>query len=137
MNTLREMEDTELKIYIYLLRENKPHSIREIARALDMAPSSIHYHVKKMVNAGLLRRTSEGYVIDKIIRIEGYIILWRRIIPRLLIYSLFFLGLFLGELIVTITSYGLNIDRVLLLASTLLAFILMFYEGYTALRRIK
>jgi DNA-binding Lrp family transcriptional regulator len=137
MNTARELEDIELKIYLYLLRENKPHSIREIARALDMAPSSVHYHVRKMVEAGLLRRTSEGYIVDRIIRIEGYIILWRRIIPRLIIYSLFFLGLFLGELIVIVTSYSLNVDRILLLASTLLAFILMFYEGYTAWRRIK
>lgn len=125
------------RIYIYLLTSNEPKSVREIAEALNMAPSSVHYHLKKMVEQGIIKRAPRGYTISKLISIEGYIILHRKVIPRLFIYSLFFTGLTLGSIIVTITDRNLNIDRILLISSSALASFLLLYESINAWKKLR
>lgn len=83
-----ELTGVPLKIYVYLLESKEPKSVREIAEALNMAPSSIHYHLKKLASVGIIKRDINGYTVNKKINIEGYMILMNKLIPRLLIYSL-------------------------------------------------
>ncbi|WP_244372426.1 winged helix-turn-helix domain-containing protein [Staphylothermus marinus] len=130
------VDDVKRKIYVYLLTSNEPKSVREIAEALNMAPSSIHYHLKKMVEDGIVKKASRGYTINKLVSIEGYIIIHRKILPRLFIYSLFFLGLTIGSIIEIVLDKNFNIDRLLLLISSISAFTLLLYESINAWRKL-
>ncbi len=131
-----ELTGVPLKIYVYLLESKEPKSVREIAEALNMAPSSIHYHLKKLASTGIIKRDINGYTVNKKINIEGYMILMNKLIPRLLIYSLFFLGVLIGEIIVILKTRIINIDRGISLLVTLIAFILFFYEGIISKKKL-
>ncbi|RLG88214.1 MAG: ArsR family transcriptional regulator [Thermoprotei archaeon] len=131
-----ELTGVPLKIYVYLLESKEPKSVREIAEALNMAPSSIHYHLKKLVSIGIIKRDINGYTVNKKINIEGYMILMNKLIPRLLIYSLFFLGVLIGEIIVILKTRIINVDRGISLLTTLIAFILFFYEGIISKKKL-
>ena len=131
-----ELTGVPLKIYVYLLESKEPKSVREIAEALNMAPSSIHYHLKKLASIGIIKRNINGYTVNKKINIEGYMILMNKLIPRLLIYSLFFLGVLIGEIIVILKTRIINVDRGISLLTTLIAFILFFYEGIISKKKL-
>jgi len=131
-----ELTGVPLKIYVYLLESKEPKSVREIAEALNMAPSSIHYHLKKLASIGIIKRDINGYTVNKKINIEGYMILMNKLIPRLLIYSLFFLGVLIGEIIVIFETRIINIDRGITLLITSIAFILFFYEGIISKKKL-
>ncbi len=131
-----ELTGVPLKIYVYLLESKEPKSVREIAEALNMAPSSIHYHLKKLASIGIIKRDINGYTVNKKINIEGYMILMNKLIPRLLIYSLFFLGVLIGEIIVILETRIINVDRGISLLTTLIAFILFFYEGIISKKKL-
>ena len=131
-----ELTGVPLKIYVYLLESKEPKSVREIAEALNMAPSSIHYHLKKLAGIGIIKRDINGYTVNKKINIEGYMILMNKLIPRLLIYSLFFLGVLIGEIIIILETKIINVDRGISLLITLIAFILFFYEGIISKKKL-
>ncbi|NPA97905.1 MAG: helix-turn-helix transcriptional regulator [Crenarchaeota archaeon] len=122
------LERTQLRIYACLLEANKPLSVREIASAVGIAPSSVHYHLRRMIEAGLVKRTAEGFVVEKTINIEGYIHVGHKLLPRIMIYGFFFLGLSIGELTVMLLR-GLTFDRVMVLMVSLLSSLLFFIEG--------
>ncbi|ADI31901.1 putative transcriptional regulator, AsnC family [Staphylothermus hellenicus DSM 12710] len=136
MRDLSKVDDVKRRIYIYLLTSDEPRSVREIAEALNMAPSTVHYHLKKMVEDGIVKKASRGYTINKLISIEGYIIIHRKIIPRLFVYSLFFLGLTIGSIIEIVLDKNINMDRILLLISSISAFTLLLYESVNAWRKL-
>jgi len=131
-----ELTGVPLKIYVYLLESKEPKSVREIAETLNMAPSSIHYHLKKLASIGIIKRDINGYTVNRKINIEGYIILMNKLIPRLLIYSLFFLGVLIGEIIVILGTRNINIDKGITLLITSIAFILFFYEGLISKKKL-
>ena len=110
--------------------------MREIAEALNMAPSSIHYHLKKLASLGIIKRDINGYTVNKKVNIEGYIVLMNKLVPRLFIYSLFFLGVFIGEIIVILETRVINIDRGISILTTLIAFLLFFYEGIISKKKL-
>ncbi len=126
---MKKLSDTALKIYVYLLESGEPKTVREIAEALNIPHSSVHYHLKKLVEAGVVERAPRGYIVVDKINIEGYIILKNKLIPRLMIYSLFFLGVFLGELLLLLIDRRVFSERLLLMLVSITAFILFFYEG--------
>ncbi len=128
MTNENRLEKNQLKIYAYLVERNGPASVREIASATGLAPSSVHYHLKRMIEAGLVKRTPEGYIPAKIIGIEGYVVIGRKILPRIMIYGFFFLGLFIGELLVSIIR-GFNIDRLTTIIISGASSALFFLEG--------
>jgi hypothetical protein len=79
-----------LKVYRYAVRMGKPVGIREIQRALKLSsPTLASYHLAKLEGVGLLRQTSAGYVVDKMV-LRNVVRLGRVLIPRYLFYSLFF-----------------------------------------------
>ena len=131
-----ELTGVPLKIYVYLLESKEPKSVREIAEALNMAPSSIHYHLKKLSSLGVIKRDINGFTINKKVNIEGYIVLMNKLVPRLIIYSLFFLGLMIGEIIVVLKTGTINVDRGIALLTTFIAFILFLYEGIMSKKKL-
>lgn len=137
-----QLSGTTLKIYAYLVSRGEPVGPREITRALGLSsPSLAYYHLRKLEELGLVEKRSEGYVAISSVRIEGFISLGRRLIPRLLFYSMFYLGLLIVEVIVTviniISGQPVNVILLTLLIVTGLSFILFLIEGVIAYRKLR
>ena len=97
-----KLEGTPLKIYAYLLKHG-PAGPREIARALGLkSPSLAYYHLRKLESAGLVKRLPGGeYEADPDADIEGFLVIGKWLIPRLLAYAAFYAGMLAVEAYVT------------------------------------
>jgi repressor of nif and glnA expression len=96
-----------LKIYKFILKNDRPVGIREVQRALNLSsPTLALYHMNKLEDAGFIRKELNGYVADRVI-LENLIRLRKVLIPRnffytvFLITSLIFLAVFLRPPILT------------------------------------
>ena len=126
---------TAKRIYFYMVKTSKPVSIRDIARALNLPVSTVHYHVKKLIEQGLIVEDSDGYRVKEIRSIEGFVLIGRKLFPRFIIYSMLFLGFTIGQGFVTYL-YGLNMERILALVISIVAFIVFLIEGLLMSMRI-
>ena len=80
-----------LKVYRFILKNDKPVGIREVQRALNLSsPTLALYHINKLEEAGLIRKELDGYVADRIV-LENLIRLRRVLIPRNFFYAVFFI----------------------------------------------
>jgi predicted transcriptional regulator len=103
---LTEVEDlgrVALRIYLRLLESEVPLGVRELARDLNIPVSTVHYNLRKLEELGVISRSSDGYVVSRLIPLDGFVVVRKKLVPRLVIYALFFTGITLGELIVMIT----------------------------------
>ncbi|MEM2350896.1 MAG: hypothetical protein QXT26_00630, partial [Thermoproteota archaeon] len=71
----------------------------------------------------------EGYSVSKRIKVEGFIYLGGRLVPRLAIYSAFFAGIAVGLLSVTIFFWDMNIDRLIAVISSTISSVLTAFEA--------
>jgi len=131
-----EISKTSLRIYTFLLESGRPHGVREIARGLNLPVSTVYYHLKRLEELGLLVQEAGGYRVARTIDLEDFYTIGRRVLPRLLIFSMFFLGVLVGELAITILTGGLNADRMLVMLVSAIAFLLFFVEGRKAKQRL-
>jgi DNA-binding transcriptional ArsR family regulator len=83
------LRGTTLRVYRYLFRFGGPASIRDIQRGLALSsPSVAEYHVKKLLESGLVREEVEGYVVDRRVW-QNMIRMKRALFPIQLIYAIF------------------------------------------------
>lgn len=93
MSGLSERKDVlrglTLKIYRFILKNDKPVGIREVQRALNLSsPTLALYHMNKLEEAGLIKKELDGYVADRII-LENLVRFRRILIPRNFFYMIF------------------------------------------------
>lgn len=98
MSEEAELESKTLQIYVLLVAEGKPMSMREIQTRLSLSsPSVVHYHLKKLVEMGLLAKDGDGhYHVRKLVKVgllRHFLFVGRRAIPKYIFYSVFFLSL--------------------------------------------
>ena len=85
------LSDNALRIYVYMIT-NKKRMVgpREIQRAMGFSsPSSATFHLKKLVEMGLIQEDRGEYYIDTIKRVgilTNFFIIGRVLIPKDLIY---------------------------------------------------
>jgi len=133
---------TLLRIYLWCVEQNRPVGPREVMRAFSMSsPSTAYYYLNRLVQLGLLERRAGEYIVIRKVNIEGFLWVGRKLIPRLLIYSAFFAGMAVVFAIALITDLlkgglGLSIHAPPLVVS-LIATLIMGYEGLRALGRLK
>lgn len=78
-----------LKIYKFILKEDRPVGIREVQRALGLSsPTLALYHMSKLEEAGFIKKELNGYVADRIV-LRNLIRLKKVLIPRNLFYTVF------------------------------------------------
>ena len=83
------LRGTTMEVYRFLLKSSKPVGAREVQRALNLSsPSLATYHLSKLEEIGLLRKESDGFIVNKII-LEDSIRIKRFLIPRFMFYSVF------------------------------------------------
>ncbi len=97
---------TALRVYLYLVIHRRPVGVREVQRALGFrSPSTARHHLERLVELGLVEKTSEGY-IAKSSGVLGllYFVTYGRFIPRLLVVTAFLAASFTTYLILPNTD---------------------------------
>jgi len=130
-----DLNETELRIYLFLKEKRRPMGLREVARELNLPVSTVHYNLRKLVEKGYVVKNIEGYMAKGSVNIEGFIQVGYKVIPRLLLYSVLYMGVAIGT-IISITIHGFTLEKALLLIIALSVSLLMLYEGYLLRRRL-
>ena len=79
-----------LKVYKFILKNDRPVGIREVQRALGLSsPTLALYHINKLEEAGLVKKELNGHVADRII-LRNLIRFRKVLIPRNFFYTVFF-----------------------------------------------
>ncbi|MGQ4892935.1 MAG: winged helix-turn-helix domain-containing protein [Candidatus Njordarchaeia archaeon] len=91
-----------LSIYLYMLMVRKPVGIREIQKKLNFStPSLVHYHINKLIDAGLVKQVASKYVISKTVKVgilKHFIFLGSKIVPRYFFYTSFLTTMLIFQL---------------------------------------
>jgi hypothetical protein len=138
-----EIEGTTFKVYLYLVREARSVGPRDVMRGAGLSSPSVAYrHLQKLENLGLIQRDIYGeYVVKEKTTFKGYIWVGRSLMPRLVFYSFFFLGLLIVESIVVAfriaTNESIGLELLLLTFVTSISSALFMTEGVVLLRRLK
>ncbi len=90
----KEPEGTTLNVYSFVVKKGKPVGPREVMRGASLSsPSVAYWHLQKLESSGLLMKNESGeYVVKEKTGISGHVWIGKNLIPRLMVYSLFFLG---------------------------------------------
>ena len=136
-----ELEGNTLNVYAYVAKEGRPVGTRDVTRGANLSsPSVAHRHLQKLEALGLLEKNEYGdYVLKEKTNVSGYIWVGRNLVPRLMFYSLFFLGALSSEITIILLSYltgsyFIETSFLFLTGMTSVAMILFFIEA-TSLRR--
>ena len=132
----QEPEGTTLNVYSYVVKQGKPVGPREVMRGANLSsPSLAYWHLQKLENTGLLQKNEAGeYIVKEKASISGHIWIGRNLVPRLMCYSLFFLGILVVETIIISTQFFSteqtpNLAILYLIATNAIAFALFLTEG--------
>jgi hypothetical protein len=132
----QEPEGTTLNVYSYVVKKGKPVGPREVMRGANLSsPSVAYWHLQKLENSDLLQKNKYGeYIVKEKTSISGHIWIGKNLVPRLMCYSLFFLGILIVETViisVQFLSSGQipNLALLYLMATNAIAFALFLGEG--------
>jgi hypothetical protein len=97
-----ELEGKTLSVYTYVVKEGRPVGTRDVTRGVNLSsPSVAQRHLQKLEALGLLEKNVYGdYVLKEKTAIDGHLWIGKNIVPRLMVYSFFFIGALIAELVV-------------------------------------
>ena len=85
-----ELRGTTYRVYRHMLRRRKPLGISDIQKELGLSsPSVAQYHVRKLLQLGLIKEEQGGYIVDKVV-LENIIRIKRISVPVQTAYIAFF-----------------------------------------------
>ena len=85
------LEGTTRKVFRFVYRQHEPVGVHDVQRGLGLSsPSVAHYHIAKLLKAGLLKEEGDGYVVEKAV-FENMIRVRRTVLPLQTGYAAFFL----------------------------------------------
>ena len=138
------LEGTTLNVYAYVVKESKPVGPREVMRGVNLSsPSTAYRQLQKLESLGLLQKNVYGaYVVKEKASISGHLWIGRNLVPRLMCYSLFFMGIVGVELAIIATQFFLqnqlpHIELIYLAATNAVAMALFLGEGLLLRRKNK
>jgi len=139
-----ELEGITLSVYLYVVKQGKPVGPREVMKGANLSSPSVAYrHLEKLETLGVLQKNEHGeYTAKGKAHVKGYAWVGRRIMPKMLIYAIVFLGILIVELIVlalhyAVETYEFKIFFLLLTLITGLAMALFTYEWLLQRKRAK
>ena len=117
-----------VRVYRYALKQRKPIGIREVQRALKLSsPTLAAFHLEKLEQAGLLKQTPEGYIVEKLI-LENYVRFRQLLFPKYLFY---FAAFTTSVLLQIIFFRPTQITREYLFSTTMLALAATYFAYET------
>jgi hypothetical protein len=129
-----ELEGKTLAVYTYVAKAGRPVGTRDAARGANLSsPSVAQRHLQKLEVLGLLEKNQYGdYILKERAAINGHLWIGKNVVPRLMVYSFFFIGALIAECVaifytqtvdlVVETNY-LYLTMVLLTAAALAIFL--------------
>jgi hypothetical protein len=144
-NTSNEdLEGTTLSVYACVVKEGGPVGPREVMRAANLSsPSVAYWHLQKLEALGLLDRNEYGeYVVKEKIGVSGHLWVGRTLVPRLIFYSFFFMGVLGVEIALIAVPFFLSgqapeLYLFYLMAPTAIAMVLFLGEGLILRRKTR
>lgn len=131
-----ELEGTTLCVYAYVVKEGKPVGPREVMRGANLSsPSTAYRQLQKLESLGLLQKNAYGaYVVREKASISGHLWIGRNLVPRLMCYSLFFMGIVGIELAIIAVQFFFQaqipkLELIYLAATNAIAMALFLGEG--------
>ena len=130
------LEGTTLSVYACIVRAGEPVGVRDITRGAALSSTSVAYHhLLKLENLGLIEKDSYSrYILKDKTTVDGYIWVGKTLVPRLMVYSFFFIGVFIAEVSVIllsliVESLVVEVNFLFLTALTFVAMLLFIKEG--------
>jgi len=137
------LEGNTLNVYAFIVRTDKPVGTREVTRGAELSSTSVaHRHLQKLENMGLIERDNYGnYILKEKSSIDGHVWIGKNLVPRLMFYSLFFIGAFAAEVSIILLSFvieSLVVEAGFLFATviTLVSMLLFVMEGVKLHRKL-
>ena len=99
-----EIEGNTLQVYTFVIKKSRPVGPREVMRGAGLSSPSVAYRqLQKLELLGLIEKNEYGeYVAMEKTGIAGHVWIGRTLVPRMIFYSFFFMGVFLAEIIIVI-----------------------------------
>jgi len=139
-----ELEGITLSVYLYAVKKGAPVGPRDVVKGAHLSSPSVAYrHLEKLEDLGLLQKNEFGeYLVKRKARVGGYTWLGRRMVPKMLVYSLVFLGILIFELVVLAIHYDVEtfefkVFFLLLALITGFAMVVFTVEGFLQRRRFQ
>lgn len=82
-----------------------------------------------------MSKSGNGYVVSRSIPLQDFIAIRNKLIPKMIIYSIFFLGFTIGSLTTIITS-GFSVDKLLVIMVSSISSVIFFLEGLNMRRKL-
>jgi hypothetical protein len=105
-----ELGGITLNVYLYVVRKGKPVGPRDVMKGAHLSSPSVAYrHLQKLEDLGYLQKNTYGeYITKDKARVRGYIWIGRRMLPKMLVYSVIFMSILIVELIVLAIHYSVE-----------------------------
>jgi hypothetical protein len=136
MTNTEELEGTTLNVYSCMVKEGKPMGPRELMRTANLSsPSVAYWHLQKLDSLGLISKNEYGeYVVKEKVNISGHLWIGKTLVPRLIFYAFFFIGILGVELVAIAIPFFQsgetpNLYLFYLMAPTAIAMVLFLGEG--------
>lgn len=85
-----QLKGTTYRVYRFMLRQRQPVGISDIQRGVGLSsPSVSQYHVRKLLQLGLIREEQGGYSVDRVV-LENVVRIRRVSVPIQAAYVAFF-----------------------------------------------
>ena len=122
------------EVYRYAIKQRKPVGVREVQRALKLSsPTLAAYHLDKLEEAGLLKQTSGGYVVEKLV-LENFVRLRQLLLPK----CLFYFAVFATAVLFQITLFRPSqLTREYLFSTSMLALAAAYFAYETIMTNLK
>jgi hypothetical protein len=122
------------EVYRYAIKQRKPVGVREVQRALKLSsPTLAAYHLDKLEEAGLLKQTSSGYVVEKLV-LENFVRLRQLLLPK----YLFYFAVFASAVLFQITLFRPSqLTREYLFSTSMLALATAYFAYETIMTILK
>ena len=137
-----ELEGITLNVYLYCVKKGKPVGPRDVMKGANLSSPSVAYrHLQKLEDLGYLKKTEYGeYIVKTKAHVSGFAWLGKRIVPKMWLYSLVFLGILVVELVIlaihfAVETYEFKVFFLLLMIITGLALAVFTVEGLRQNRR--
>ncbi len=139
-----ELEGTTFAVYSYVVKEGRPVGTRDVMRGANLSSPSVAYrHLQKLEALGLLQKNEYGeYLVKEKANIRGYLWVGKTLVPRMLFYCFFFMGILIVEVTILGVHWGaedyeFKVFFFYLALITAAAMVLFLIEGLLLLVRFK
>jgi hypothetical protein len=139
-----ELEGITLSVYLYAVKKGTPVGPRDAMKGANLSSPSVAYrHLEKLEDLGLMQKNEYGeYKVKRKAHVSGYTWLGRRMVPKMLLYSVVFLGILVFELGILalhyeVETFEFKIFFLLLTLITGFAMAVFITEGLLQRRRFR